>query len=484
MSNLSPIYLKDFYKTDHLRQYPEGTTKVYSNFTPRFSRIQNTDRVVVFGIQYLIRKYLIEDFNTLFFNVEKCKAVKDYAHFMDVALGVGSIDVSHLNKLHSLGYLPVHIKALPEGTLCPIGTPVLTITNTHEGFSWMPNFLETLISNVLWHPMTVATLAHNFKKELTYHSSKSSDNCDHIPYQAHDFSMRGQTSIESSMVSGAAHLLSFRGTDTIPSIHFLKKYYDATDEQLSFASVPATEHSVMCMGGRLGELRTFRTLITKTYPKGIVSIVSDTWDYWKVLKEYLPLLKDDIMNRDGTVVIRPDSGNPFDIICGQEDEKGSMEILWDLFGGIINSKGFKVLTSKVGLIYGDSITIDKIKEICHGLVNKGFDPSRVVFGIGSYSYQHVTRDTFGFAMKATYYERGKGNHFEIYKDPKTDNGIKKSARGLLYVDEKLNLHDRVSKEKEREGNLISVFESGRVINETSLAEIRQRLSTRGGNVWP
>jgi len=237
------------------------------------------------------------------------------------------------------------------------------------------------------------------------------------------------------------------------------------------------------MGTNSGEQETFKRLITEVYPKGIVSIVSDTWDLWKVLTEYLPNLKEEVLARDGKVVIRPDSGDPVDIICGNsngsttEEQKGVIELLWDTFGGSINEKGFKELDSHIGAIYGDSITLDRATQICERLKQKGFASTNVVLGIGSFTYQYNTRDTFGFAMKATYGEV-KGIGREIFKDPITDDGTKKSAKGLLKIElenGEYKLYDQVSWEEEQKGELKEVFRDGKVLIEENLSEIRNRI---------
>lgn len=479
------ILYKDFYKTDHRRQYPEGTTKVYSNLTPRISRIPGVTEVLVFGIQYFVTEYLGRRFDLSFFQEPKDHVIGKYKRRMDTALGPDSIDVKHLEALHDLGYLPLEIKALPEGTLCPLRVPVLTITNTHPDFAWLPNFLETLISTTLWHPMTSATIAFQYRKMLERAAKKTSDIPELVKWQGHDFSMRGQSSFEASLVSGGAHLTCFTGTDTIPAIDWLEHFYNANSEkELIGGSVPATEHSVMCLGGQATELDTYRRLISEVYPKGFVSIVSDTWDYWRVLNETIRSLKPEIMARDGKVVIRPDSGDPVKIICGDLDapegslaRRGTMEILWEVFGGVVNSKGFKQLEPHIGVIYGDSITLERCHAILTQLESMGFASTNMVFGIGSYTYQYVTRDTLGFAMKATY-GIVNGKPLEIFKDPLTDGGVKKSAKGLLRVDKTnsgLALSECVTEEMEKGGELQTVFKNGKVLSSPSLAEIRARV---------
>lgn len=479
---IQPIALTDFYKTDHRRQYPKGTELVYSNLTPRGSRIEGIDRVVVFGIQYFMKEYLIKRFNEGFFKLEKSKVVAAYKRRLDTSLGVDAVAMEHVEALHDLGYLPIEIRAMDEGSRCPMRVPLLTIHNTLPEFFWITNFLETLLSAALWGPITSATIAYAYRVILNDYADKTSDIPEFVDFQGHDFSMRGMYGIEASCMSSAAHLLSFKGTDTIPAIDFLEEYYNAdADKELVGASVPATEHSVMCVGGVEDEIGTFKRLITETYPSGIVSIVSDTWDFWKVMTEYLPKLKGEIMARDGKVVIRPDSGDPVEIICGtkygknEEDGKaGAVQILWDIFGGTINSKGYKQLDPHIGLIYGDSITMERCKAICSGLEKQGFASTNVVFGIGSYTYQYNTRDTFGFAVKATYAEVG-GKPINIWKDPKTDDGLKKSAKGLLCVDNAMKLIEEVSMEESRTGQLKTVFKDGVITKPTSLAAIRNKL---------
>lgn len=487
---INPLMYTDFYKTDHRRQYPEGTTEVYSNLTARGSKIESIDHIVVFGIQYFIMEYLIRRFNRDFFYEPKEIVINEYKRRLDSSLGEDSVPLDHIEELHDLGYLPIEIKALPEGTMCPLRVPCLTIKNTLPNFYWLTNFLETLLSNSLWGMMTSATISSKYKEILLNWANKTSDNIDFVDFQGHDFSMRGMWNIEASCMSGAGHLLSFVGTNTIPAIDFLERYYNArTSSALIGCSVPATEHSVMCLNGDNSEIETFERLITKVYPKGIVSIVSDTWDYWKVITEYLVELKDTINNRDGKVVIRPDSGDPVKIVCGDQTsdiehvKKGSIEMLWDIFGGTINSKGYKELNPHIGLIYGDSITLDRANEICKQLEQKGFSSTNIVFGIGSYTYQYNTRDTFGFAVKSTF---GKVNDVgkPIYKKPKTDDGLKNSAKGLLCVDydknNKLVCFENVSSDREKQGLLKTVFKDGYLKTETTLNEIRTRLKIKKG----
>jgi len=476
--------LKDFYKTDHRRQYPKGTELVYSNLTPRGSRIAGIDSVVVFGFQYFVMEYLIRHYNDTFFNKPKDEVVRKYKRRLDTSLGPDAVPMDHIEALHDLGYLPLEIKALPEGSLCKMRVPMLTIKNTDDRFFWLTNDLETLLSLETWGPINSATIAFEYKKMLTKFAKETSDIPELVQWQGHDFSMRGMFGLEAAMLSGAAHLTSFTGTDTIPAIDFLEEFYGAdAEKELIGGSVPATEHSVMCLGGQETEMETFLRLLA-TYPKGILSVVSDTWDFFGVLTDILPKIKDKIMARDGKLVIRPDSGDPVKIICGDPDapsslpeSKGAVQLLWELFGGTVNSKGYKQLDSHIGVIYGDSITLERGLAILTELKRQGFASTNVVFGIGSFTYQFNTRDTFGMAMKATY-GRVNGVGIEVYKTPKTDDGLKKSAKGLLSVNGDGTLLEQCSEEQEKNGLLRTIFLNGELVNPTTLAEIRERLNNK------
>jgi nicotinamide phosphoribosyltransferase len=488
---ISPILLKDGYKVGHKFQYPEGTTLVYSNLTPRKSRSPEVNEIVFFGLQYFIKEYLIRQFDEEFFRRPKAEVLKEYARRMDTYLGKDSITYLHIADLHDLGYMPLEIKALPEGSLVPMRVPIFTIRNTQPTFFWLTNMLETVLSAVLWKPSTSATTAFEYLRTFTRYARETvGEDLSFIPWQGHDFSFRGMSGVEDAVMSGAGHLLSFSGTDTIPAIDFLETYYRADcEKELIGGSVPATEHSVMCMGTQDGEIKTFERLIEEVYPAGIVSIVSDTWDFWQVITEFLLVLKPKILARAGKVVIRPDSGDPVKIIVGDEDAlpgspeyKGAIECMWEIFGGTITPMGYKLLDSHIGLIYGDSITTERQLAILEGLKKKGFASYNVVLGIGSYTYEYVTRDTFGFAMKATYGEV-KGVGRDIFKDPKTDDGTKKSAKGLMQVYRdpstgKLTLKDQCTWEEEGKGELKTVFKDGKITVDWTLAEIRERVKSQ------
>lgn len=497
-SPIAPLLETDVYKVDHRRQYPEGTTRVYSNYTNRGSRIRGIDKVVHFGLQAFLQSYCIEAFAP-FFAADEDQVAAEYEEAITAILGPNSVGSDHIRALHRLGYLPLRFCAVPEGTPVPLRVPSFTVENTLPEFFWLTNFVETVLSASVWHPSTTATIAHHYRGILDAAAERTGADPASVDFQLHDFSFRGQAGSEAAAASGAGHLLSFKGSDTLASLDWVRRYY-AGDNGMVLGSVPATEHSVMCAGGQDDELGTFEHLLD-LYPSGIVSVVSDTWDLWNVLTRILPQLKERILARDGKLVIRPDSGDPVEILTGVRTEerdwtaterhmpgyerkrdtpagKGVVELLWDLFGGTINEAGYKVLDSHIGTIYGDSITPERAIAIAERLEAKGFAASNVVFGVGSYSYQYVTRDTFGSAMKATWVEiNGRGRN--IQKNPVTDSGLKRSATGRLAVttdaDGELVLIQGATPEQEAASHLQPVWEDGKFLRYQSFADVRSTL---------
>lgn len=520
---IAPTMQKDVYKEFHARAYHPDVSEVYANFTSRSgknSNVADNEKVAFVGLQYFIMSYLIEEWST-FFKAEKETAVAQHRRIMSSMLGY-NVDVTYLERLHDLGYLPLRIKALPEGTMVPYQVPPLTVVNTKAGFEWLTNMIETVLSCENWPIQTSATTSTAYFKVFREFAEKTGLPMDFVPFQGHDFSFRGMFGKHAAAISGFGHLASgLVGTDTIPAVLFAEKYYGANvDEELVGCSVDATEHSVTCSWLLEGEIEFFRYLMTEQSPKGILSVVSDTWDFWTLVTEYLPQLKEEIMNREGTLVIRPDSGDPVKILTGYKvspkeyqskeaikpnsaeaiengyeaikigdtyfeaetgntleacEIKGLIECLWDIFGGTMTDKGYKLLDEHIGAIYGDAITLKRQREILQRLMDKGF-ASKVVLGIGSYSYQFVTRDTHGSAVKATSVIKN-GERVAIFKDPKTDRS-KKSARGLLKVyrdNGELKVKDEVSEQEEKEGLLETVFEDGVLTKTTTLAQIRQQI---------
>ncbi|WP_386697354.1 nicotinate phosphoribosyltransferase [Lonepinella sp. MS14436] len=472
-----PMLLCDFYKVSHREQYPEHSEIIYSTFTPRSNHLApHLDRAVSFGFQAFIVKYLINYFNQNFFARPKQQVVDEYIEFIHRTLAIQTTG-EHIAQLHDLGYLPLRIKAIPEGLSVAMRVPMMTIENTHKDFFWLTNYVETLINVSLWQPITSASIARVYRKTLLQYAKQTCDNNAHIAFQSHDFSMRGMSSLESAETSGAGHLTAFLGTDTIPAISYVDYYYGS--QVLVGTSIPASEHSVMSSHG-VDELPTFRYLMAK-FPNNMLSIVADTTDFWHNIAVNLPILKDEIMARPehARVVIRPDSGDAMDILCGnlqaetEVERKGLVESLWDIFGGTLNSKGYKVLDPHIGVIYGDGVNFEKMVNILNGLKEKGFASSNIVFGVGSRTYQSNTRDTLGFAVKATSITIN-GVEKAIFKAPKTDNGLKKSQRGRVKVLDLDHYIDGLTAESDfSDDKLQLIFENGKLHNHTDFDQIRQ-----------
>lgn len=520
----------DAYKSGHIYQYPSATEYLMFNLTPRSNKWFNSplaiDGVVAFGIQRFVKDYLIDHWNTTFFERDKKEAIDEILEVMNGVLGKDAIGREHWEALHDLGYLPVEVYAVEEGTVVPMRVPMIVFQNTVSGFHWVAGYLEDAFSAEIWKACTIATIALHYKRICKKWADLTCDNDLHLPYQCHDFAMRGMSGFTDDAFNAVGHLTSFKGTDSFPTVYTAKRIYGQSYPISDIgSSVPATEHSVMCAniawegGNELieeerrfkGELQTFRRFLTETYPTGIASVVSDTYNFWRTVSEILPALRKEIMERDGKLVIRPDSGDPVHIVTGykaihlecakkayyehlskleasdtmlnavlnmklenisygiagwllsegyemvvdREDFEvadtvmlknaymvgsanvvtrpvaeidGAIKTLYNIFGGTINSKGFKVLDEHIGLIYGDSITLERANEILKRLYEMGFASSNVVFGVGSYTYQYMTRDTFAFAVKATLASIG-GKEIMLAKDPKTDSGVKKSAFG-------------------------------------------------------
>jgi len=482
---LYAIMQTDGYKLDHRRQYPKGTEYVYSNWTARGSRIAEVDKVVFVGLQAAIQRRLMEDFEP-FFAADVDEVCDAYQNMLDNYLGPNDIGTDHIRALHELGYIPLEFKALPEGTRVPLRVPMLTVENTHPDFFWLTNYFETILSAELWMPMTSATNAARIREMMNSWALETTGSIDGVGFLGHDFSMRGMAGAGAANLSGLGHLVAFTGTETVPVLQYIQDYYPF--EGFLAGTVPATEHSVMCAGGDENERETFQRLLD-LYPTGILSVVSDTWDFWNVLTNHLPALKDQIMARDGKLVIRPDSGDPADIIAGTvrgfggsapyvdtdgPEQKGAIELLWETFGGTVNEKGYKVLDEHIGLIYGDSMNFDRVNDINARLAAKGFATTNWVAGLGSYGYQYQTRDTFGFAMKATNVTI-EGEDKAIFKDPKTDSGLKKSLKGRVAVgrfpDGELFVLDGLTHPQESD-LLQTVWKDGKFVKYFGFDEVR------------
>lgn len=483
-----PLLLCDFYKTVHSEQYPEGLTKLASYLTPRMTRLENEEHLIMFGLQGFMKQYLIEYFNDNFFHRPKEEVLKEYNRILLNTLGEGCYEDKKVEDLHDLGYLPLEIKAIAEGTRVPVKVPMLEISNTHPDFPWVVNTIETIMSCSLWHPMISANVGYKYRMIVNNYYDKSVDDNVARARALGDFSMRGQESLESATRSSAGFCLSFLNTATVPTIPYLEHYYncDCTKEPVAYGAI-STEHSVMCSNTALDgdEVTMLRRLLKDIYPNQSFSMVSDSYDYWNFVDNILVECKEDILEHNGTLLIRGDSGDPVEIVTE------TVFHLWDIFGGTINSKGYKVLDPHIKALYGDSITPQRAEDIFNILVNKGFACNNVSLGVGSFSMQCLeqdgaflpyTRDTFGMAVKATYGEV-QGKPLMIFKNPKTDTGnFKKSQQGLCRVYRNDNNeityedgYDKNTYPQDKENLLETVYRDGKMIKEYSLANIRERL---------
>lgn len=624
MRRTSMILMSDYYKQAHAEQYPEGITKLISYATARMTRMPKEmigDKLTVFGIQSYVKDFLIERFNETFFNVPLEEAMEEYKLVIGETFPLQYVDTGKFEALHKLGYLPIEVGCLAEGTRVPIRSafelpegqcqvPFMYIVNTHPDFPWITEFLESVTSSEVWYPMAIANQAYFYRQIVNKWYGLTGVADEARKSAISEFGFRGGKSSDASIKASSAFLTSFNKTATIPAIKYMHDYYGDKLSEIGGGMI-STEHSVMCSNfavdmqelkekaiivkpgekswdlkvgdvyvmegdneykvvvpfnagtdydcgyvvtnsigvvttthnGTLGvrvintEGTFLKKLFGQLYPTGAVSVVMDTYDYWKNLQNCgYGELKQIIMNRPGTVFFRGDSGDPVDIICGEyvakyksleerentrtfkdltifvDDEQcwyrfengvwvkyteepvqvlGTVGLLAKMFGYTVNDAGYKVLDSHVRAIYGDSITPTRAMDMYRRLAEKGFAANNVALGAGSFSTQCAetpdgrllpfTRDSYGIAVKATWCQDKNGDERQIFKNPKTDTGkFKKSQKGLIWVglDEngEIIAKDGFNTDTLPENNMLQpIFRDGKMIKETTLAEIRNRL---------
>jgi len=562
----------DGYKMGHGPLYPAGTNFAYGNGTPRADRLfigsksQSMfwdHKVVWFGMQAVMRE-VHGIWDSSFFSQPKAKVIRRYKRRMDTYLGEGMVDIEAMARLHDVGYLPVTVLSIPEGSRLNMNVPGYVIYNDIPEFYWVVNYLETLMSSLIWAMVCNTTIAYEYRRVLEHFAELTGSPIEGVDFQGHDFAFRGINNPQAAAFSNSGHLVFFKGTDTVPAIDFVEDMYGADAErEFIAASVVATEHAVatsnilynlqIALRDRgidwdtltaeeknalqlEAERKFIIECITKKVPRGIVSLVCDSFDFWGVLTRVAPSIKEEILARMpdanglAKVVFRPDSGDPVEVICGKEifsyeewttgskasgqlvlrdgiihkvtlerdgyeftpyertaEERGAIEVLWETFGGTVNDKGYKVLHERVGLIYGDSITVDRTQQIMRRLMKKGFASCNWVLGIGSYTYQHNTRDTFGFAVKATAIQVDD-IFVELFKAPKTEGETnKKSAKGFLKVvkDEagnfvlQQNQTFGIKDIDTSSGELQVIYKSGQFHNEVTFSQVRERATVKG-----
>ncbi|XP_054163221.1 nicotinamide phosphoribosyltransferase-like [Oppia nitens] len=471
------ILITDSYKITHWKQYPPKTTKLYSYFESRGGKFDNT---VFFGLQYILKRYLCGQVVT----GEKITEAKHFCrkHFQKESL-FNEKGWQHIVDRHN-GYLPLRIRAVPEGSVIPTHNVLFTVENTDPDVPWITNWFETLLLQC-WYPMTVATLSREQKVIISQYMYETADSLDKVVFQLHDFGYRGVSSVEQAAIGGAAHLVNFKGTDTLAGIQMIDKYYS---EEMAGFSVPATEHSTMTTWAAFanpdalldGELKACEHML-KEFPDGIISVVSDSYDIYECCEKiWGDKLKDMVIERGNTsgnvLVIRPDSGNPVEVL------PKILDILYKAFKNDchINSKQFKVLPNYLRIIQGDAINIDSLKTILDKIKECRFSIENLVFGSGGSLLMRVHRDTNRCAFKCSYAEID-GRPINVYKDPKTDPN-KTSKKGILSLEFNEKNQKFITHEEQQDPNkkiaindlLETVFQNGKLIKEYTFQEIRER----------
>lgn len=457
----NPLALSDSYKMGHFRQYPPGTQQVYSYFESRGSQPPwHFENTVFFGLQYLLEKIAgpVVTAGDIDRAEERCRA-----HFGNDR-NFHRSGWQHILGAHG-GRLPVRVKAVPEGTVVPTHNCLLTIENTDPACYWLTNWLETQLVQV-WYPTTVATQSREMKQVLLKYLLESGDPAG-IDFKLHDFGCRGSSSMETAAIGGAAHLVSFRGTDTFPALELLAECYG---EPCGGYSIPASEHSTITAWGEAHELDAMRNMLEQ-YPEGLVACVSDSFDVFRACRDYWGgFLRDQVLERNGTLVIRPDSGEPATVICRV------LDILENRFPTTVNSKGFKVLDRHVRLIQGDGVDLITLEPILAAVVRHGWSADNIAFGSGGGLLQKVNRDTLKFAFKCSSVTVN-GERRDVYKHPVTDMG-KQSKRGRLKLvlsgAASASAYRTVRQEEPGEDQLRAVFENGELVGRTTFAEVRER----------
>ena len=571
----NPLLLIDFYKACHAEQYPKDMTMIYSPGTPRLSRLSDVEEVTYIGGQAFSKEILIKAFNDCFFSLPEEEVVRQYKRVMVNTLTKDESRADKIRALHRLGYLPVALYTVPEGTSTKIGVPQSCFVNTHPDFAWITNTLETLYSCYIWHIQVAAEVGKRYRKIVDEYVEKTCSPGVRAARMLGDFSMRGQHCHESAMKASAAWLCSFLNTATVPAILWLEDNYncDIEKEEVGYGAL-SFEHSTVTSNYALdGDEETLlKRALTEIYPNDNFSFLTDSYDHDNFLLNVVPACKDEILAHNGTVLFRGDSGDPVEIIAGKkihaalldEDELNDLhywfrdwaydqdieyeethyfningtyykvrfnaeyikerggysdsnyyflddyDITWEevepslellgmvwyldqIFGSTLNSKAYKVLNSHVKAIYGDSMTPSRVKEAYERLAAQGYAINNVVFGVGSFSFMCLedaygnmnpyTRDTFGYAIKATYGEDKTGAPVMIFKQPKGASW-KKSPKGCIVVAADGQSYTDEHTFEEAHGpaaeNLLElVFRDGKMIKETSLAEIRNRMYPEG-----
>jgi len=458
MFNFDSVILDvDSYKFSHAWQYPPNTTNIFSYVESRGGRFPRT---LFYGLQIWLKRRLLSPVTQ--------EDVDEAAGFA-AAHGVpfNREGWEYIVREHK-GLLPVEIRAVPEGMVIPTHNVLATVVNTDPNVPWLTSFLETALLRAIWYPTTVATLSWHAKQLIRAALVKSSENPEaELLFRLHDFGGRGVSSDESAQLGGSAHLVNFRGTDTVAGILAARRYYN---EPMAGFSIPAAEHSTITSWGRDNETSAYKNMVTQfARPGSIFAVVSDSYDIMNAVNHiWGETLRDDVANSGATLVVRPDSGDPVVVPVDV------VEALGERFGSEVNSKGFRVLNKSVRVIQGDGMNIDSIKTLYDNLLARGWSAENVAVGMGGGLLQSVTRDTQKFAMKASA-AKISGEWQDVYKDPITDKG-KRSKRGRLILTRERGKWETLNMDSGYNwaDMLVPVYRDGKLLRDHTFQEIRDR----------
>jgi len=449
-------FLTDSYKASHYKQYPPGSQFVYSYFESRKGGV--FPEVVFFGLQYWLQEYLSGPVVTRE-KIDEAEALfRDHFSGCQLFNRPGWETILHRHG----GRLPIRIKAAPEGTVVPESNVLITVENTDPEAYWLTNWLETLLVQT-WYPCTVATQSRAMKKEILA-ALKHTGDPSLISFKLHDFGFRGVTCPEQAALGAAAHLVNFQGTDTVPGLVLARSVYQAS---MAGFSIPAAEHSTITSWGEHHEIDAMRNMLAQ-YPTGLVACVSDSFDIFRACSEYWgSMLKEQVLARDGVLVVRPDSGDPPLIVVKV------LELLGQAFGITTNAKGFKLLHPKVRVIQGDGIDFSMLGKILEAMTQAGWSADNVAFGSGGGLLQKLNRDTQKFAFKCSSIVVN-GQERDVYKQPVTDQGKKSKSGRFQLIRQENGVIATVPQGGPGKDLLVDVFENGRMLRSWTFDEIRDR----------
>ncbi len=454
----------DSYKTSHYLQYPPNTTQVSSYIEARGGKFK---QAVFFGLQMFIKDYLSQPITSD--DIDEAKIVIE-AH----GLPFNEAGWRYIVDTYD-GYLPIEIQAIPEGTVIPVQNAMVQVTNTDPECAWLTSYIETALLRAIWYPTTVATVSWNGRQIIQRYLEETADNSDGIDFKLHDFGARGASSEEAAAIGGAAHLVNFMGTDTLSAIVATRRYYDA---DMAGFSIPAAEHSTITSWGKDKEKEAYENMLEQFSGEGkLVAVVSDSYDLWNAIDNiWGDELKTKVEATGGTLVVRPDSGDPVAIVCE------TIERLMNKFGYTKNTKGYTVLPDCIRVIQGDGISLKSIEAILAAMKKRKQSADNIAFGMGGELLQKVNRDTMKFAMKASAV-KVNGNWRDVFKDPITDRGkrskkgrlaVVKSATGVISTIREDNLG-------QQENLLVPVFKDGWLLKTYDFDEVKARAAEGASN---